>query len=242
MFRCSMPPRSRSNSIDDDKPCFHCFKCDHPRQTRCTNHGIITCTKCFRLNVFTNKCNCKSPKRRSPAQVLRIVGTTRLQKWYIDLELHDQNIPARINPCINRSRVNHQLANWWQSKRDESVYRDTNSLTLKTIRKGVSINIICDVVESDELIELGMDFMITTGYSFAIEGITINSEHSPILSSPFEKEYVYNLPTRGKDLRTYLQKRKFFLKKGRVVKSCLTSSNLTVTIRRRSQSSRRSSD
>lgn len=231
-----MPPNSRINNEEKNKPCFHCYRKGHSKHVSCVNHGIVSCTSCFRVNVFSNKCNCKHPKRKQPSQILRIVGNDKFHKWYTDLELHDQNIPARLNPFINRSRINHQLATWWNYKQNKPNAKHDEIITIKIIKKGVHLKLLCDVVDSKEYIELGMDYMIQSGYSFTMEGITINSGLSPVLSSPFEKEFVYNLPTIGDDLRNYLQTKKFFLKRGRIVTPCLNSSDIRITVRRRSQS------
>lgn len=241
MFIFSMPPKT--TCFDDDKPCFHCYRTGHSRITKCPHHGIISCTSCFKLNVFTNKCNCKSIKKPDPPQTLRIVAINDTQRWYLDLQLNDTIIPSMVNPCISRSRVNPALAAWWQSSKNDSVYRDTDTIIITTIRKGLLMEIPCDITDNqDEHIILGMEFMITAGYTLTMEGVSVHSKHSAKLSSPYETDYIYNSPSLGKDLRNFLQKRKFFMKKGRIVKPCLRSSNLTITVRRWSQSARRSSD
>lgn len=243
MFIFSMPPRDNLKRSGDNKPCFHCYRTGHLRNTKCPNTGLVSCTSCFKLNVFTNKCNCKNIKKPNTPQVLRIISNHGNQKWYLDLQLNDKIVPAFLNPGISRSRVNPTFANWWQSTRNESVYRDTDTIMLTTVRKGFLMKIPCEVIDAQrEFIILGMEFMTAAGYTLTMEGVSIHSKHSPVLSSPYETEYVFNLPSIGKDLRTYLQRRKFFLKKGRIVKPSLRSSDLTVTVRRWSQSSRDASE
>lgn len=233
-----MAPKQLSNHDGSSKPCFHCFKNDHSRKSKCPNYGVISCTSCFRLNVFTNKCNCKTRKQHQPLQVLRIIGNRNFQKWYIDLEVQNESIPARLNPCIARSRVSHEFADWLQSKTETSIYRDTNTITFKTIRKGSIIRIPCDVISSqEECVELGMEVMMALGYTLTMEGISINSSYSPMMSSPYETDFVYNHLPLGEDLRKYLNRKKFFLKRGRTVKPSLRPSAITVTVRRRSPSS-----
>lgn len=237
-----MAPKQLSNRNDDNKPCFHCFKSDHSQKSKCPNYGIISCTSCFRLNVFTNKCNCINRKRKQPQQVLRIIGNRNFQKWYIDLDVQNEIVPARLNPCIARSQVSSEFADWLQSKTETSIYRDTNTIMLKTVRKGSTIRIPCDVtVSQEECIQLGMEVMMALGYTFTMEGISINSNHSPVMSNPYETDFVYNQVPLGGDLRNYLNQKKFFLKRSRIVQPKLRSSAITVTIRRRSPSSRRSS-
>lgn len=231
-----MAPRRYPNS-PIRKPCFHCYKTGHQQTHKCTNKGVIACTSCFRLNTFSNKCNCKDLKRRQAPQVLRIVGDNNSHKWYLDLEIHHQIFPAIVNPTIVRSRVNHTFADWWQSIMRNSVYHDATTIILKTIRKGMSIRIPCEVINQHEHIELGMEFMIAVGYNLTMKNVSIDSQHSPILSSKFEADYVYNMPILGEDLRHYLIAKKHFLKRGRIMKTCLRTSGLTVTVSRRSKAS-----
>lgn len=238
----SMTPKQLSNYEEGNKPCFRCFKTDHSRTSKCPNKGIISCSSCFRLNVFTNYCNCKNKKRHEPPQVLRIVGNQNFHKWYTDLHVQNEIIPARLNPSIVRTRVSHKFADWLQSKSETSIYRDVSTIMLKTVRKGSIIRIPCDVIPSqEEYIELGMEVMMTLGYSLTLEGISIHSNNSPVMASPYETDYVYNNHPLGEDLRRYLNQTKFFLKRGRTIKTNLHSSTITVTIRRQNNPASRSS-
>ncbi|KAL5283868.1 hypothetical protein ACFFRR_006261 [Megaselia abdita] len=223
----------------EPKPCFHCYGTDHSTETKCTKNGIISCTKCFRLNVFTAKCNCQNPKRKTPLQVLRFIGKRSAPKIYVDLSLQDITVPALLNTSIDTSRVNPEFANWWQSISTDSVYRDVNSIVISTVRKGLQMKIECDVINNQEnYVELGTDFMTAAGFSLTLEGVSIHSKHSPVLSSPFLMEYVYNHRHRGQDLRAYLNHKKFFLQ-GRIRKPSFNlpeANKRTAIVRRRSQS------
>lgn len=232
-------------SREGTKPCFHCFKTGHPCDVKCTKDGIVSCTKCFRLNVFSSKCNCENTKKPHPAQVLRFVGSSEAPQIYLDIQLHDQVIPALLNPTLTKSKVNIPLSDWWQSVSEDSVYQeDTNTVVIRTKRKGMELTVPCEVVDSSEYIELGADFMTAVGYSITVEGTTITSGQSPVLSSPYDTEYVYNLRSRGSELRSYLNRKKFFMKKGRIIKPSLRTTSSTsrkVIIRRWSQSTKHSS-
>ena len=215
------------------KPCLTCYQSGH---TKCTRNSIRACSSCFRLNVLSKRCNCNHPKRRNPPQLLRIVGSRFCHQWYLDVEISDTIIPALVNPSIKRSRVNNTLATWWQSTQRDSVYHDTDTIIIKTRRQGNTMEIPCDVVYAqNEFIQLGMEFLIAIGYTFTLEGVSISSHHSPILSSPYETDYIYNHSPLGDDLRQYLNQKRFFLKRSRIINVNLNSSNLTVTIRRSSQ-------
>lgn len=225
------------------KPCFHCYKKGHPSDEKCTRHGLISCTNCFRLNVFTKQCNCRQHHKPSPPQVLRMVGNRRSPRWYVDLYFHEVAIPALLNTTISRCRVNAEFATWYQSHHENSIYQDADTIVIETKRKGILLQITCDVFNNQkEHIEVGTELMMVCKYQFTLENITIDSELSPVSSSPYETEYVYNLMPRGCDLRTYLNSKKCFLKLGRINKLRLKSSNdrtrvVTARRNRRSESS-----
>ncbi|KAL5293285.1 hypothetical protein ACFFRR_011824 [Megaselia abdita] len=224
--------------------CFHCYKPIHSTNTRCTENGIVSCTNCFRVNVFTKKCSCNFPNRPPPLHVLRFCGDSADPDWYVDLQIHDKVVPALLNPSIKRGRVNLEFATWWQSVVLDSVYRDADTIVIETVRKGQSFEIPCDVFESqEEHLQLGREFMLAVGYSFTLEGMTIHSKSSPVLSSPFETQYVYNIDSHGQDLREFLNTRKFFLKKGRINKLSLPCSNgsklRSIVVKRLNNESRR---
>lgn len=228
------------------KPCFHCYKLGHSTEKRCTKNGLVSCTNCFQLNVFSKLCNCKNPKKPQPPQVLRKVGNPFSPRWYIDFQLHGTIIPALINTTISRCQVNAEFATWYQSYQADSVYQDAHTILIELQRKGKWFQITCDVVETQkDYIEVGTEFMTVSNYTFTMENVTIDSENAPVSSSPYEREFVYNLPTRGRDLRAYLNSKKFFLKKGRIHKVRLsqgTETNRTVIIKRSRRSTSSDSD
>lgn len=226
------------NYKSQNKPCFYCYKTGHSTDVKCTSNGIIACRTCFKMNVFTKKCNCKHPKMPHPPQELRLIGKPTCPKIYLDLLIHDTVIPCLLNTSITRSRVNIKLANWLQSVSTDSIYHNLNTIFIKTSRKGFLLKIPCTISETQlEHIELGTEFMTAAGFVLTIEGASIESNKSPILSDPYEIEYVYNLENRGRDLRNYLTEKKFFLKKGRITRPTFsTYSNLIVTVKRQSDS------
>ena len=227
-----MPPRNGYHT-STEKPCFHCYQSGHSRTTKCTSNGIIACTSCFRLNVFSKKCTCKNLQNGSSQQVLRIVGNKTMHKWYLDITIFDIIMPARINPLIARSQVSQSFANWLQAN-NHQPHDDTTTIIIITRRQGRMMRIECDISSSqDEHIQLGMDFMIQIGYTFTMKGVSIVSNNTPVMSNKYETEYVYNLPSVGKDLRNYLNNKRFFLKKGRVIKPVLQYPGLRITIDQR---------
>lgn len=196
--------------------CFRCYKPRHSAE-RCTEDGIISCTNCFRLNVFTKKCTCKDPKKPQPLQVLRLCGPANDPELYMDLRINDQVIPALISLSIKRSRVNTSLANWLQSVSKNSIYKDVDTIIIETIRKGRLFKIPCDISDTQQdYLQSGREFLKAVGYKITIDGMTVNSDSSPILSKPCAVDYVYNDPYKGEDLREFLRKKRFFLKKGRI--------------------------
>lgn len=121
---------------------------------------------------------------------------------YIDLLLHHVIVRVLLNTSLDTSRVNPEFATWWQSTSTHSIYRDVNTITIETVRKGLLMRIHCYVIDSQEnFIELGTDFITTIGFFFTLEGVSIDSEHSPVLSSTYLFEYVCNVRNRGRDFK-----------------------------------------
>lgn len=188
-------------------------------------------------------------RKPEPCQVLRLVGKPKAPRWYTDLYIQDQIVPAMLNTSITRCRVSSKLAIWWKSLNPPKESTDPNIIFLEIQRKGRRIQMSCDVVsdlEAGSHIQLGTEIMTFLGYTFTMENISIKSKHSPVLTDPYEMEYVYNLPTLGGDLRNYLNNKRHFLKKARIVKKhCTTFKPKTkriVVLRRSSSSSSESSN
>lgn len=203
-----------------EKPCFHCYQLGHPPTEICPNEGIIACTKCFRLYVFSTGCNCLNKRRPDPPQVLRLIGKKKAPKWVTDVCINDRYFPALLNTSISRCRVTSMFATWFKSENSTQSETGDKILSIDIQRKGRRIRVSCDIVEElldDVHIHLGTELMTFLGYVFTMENISIKSNHSPILSTPFESEYVYNLPSVGEDLRKYLIRKRQFLKKGKPV-------------------------
>lgn len=207
-----------NEEITVDIICQNCFRLGHIDE-ECAEFRIQACTKCYRLNVTTSNCNCKNRKQNYPPQLLRLVGDHIGPLWYIDIKILDKIVNALINTSIKRCRINKQLALWLQSSSNESI--DSNcEIRVPIKRKGTTYVIRCQISESQtELLEVGTAFLKYFGYQFTFDGVTISSQQSFIASSSNEIEYAYNVPAIGKDLREYLNKKRKFLKKGRIMKS-----------------------
>lgn len=202
------------------KPCFHCYRLGHPPSELCPNDGLIACTKCFRLYVFSKGCNCVNKRLPDPPQVLRLIGKKKAPKWITDVCINDQLFPAMLNTGLTRCRVSTAFAKWWQDATESPADNDSNVISIEIKRKGRRIRVACDIVQDlgDQIhIHLGTELMTFLGYTFTMENITVKSNHSPVLSSPYESEYVYNLPSVGEDLRNYLSRKRHFLKRGKPI-------------------------
>lgn len=224
------------------KPCFHCYKLGHSSREACPNDGLIACTRCFRTYVFSNGCNCLDKRQPEPCQVLRLIGKPKAPRWFTDLKIRDQTFPAMLNSSISRCRVSSVFANWWNSLKPNKNAQDANMILLEIQRKGRCIRITCDVTadfEDDLHIQIGTELMTFLGYTLTMENISVKSNHSPVLSTPYEIEYVYNLPTVGVDLRDYLIRKRHFIKKRRTAtKHCVNfkPNKKRIVILRRSSS------
>lgn len=199
------------------KPCSHCYHLGHLSNEPCPNDGIVSCTKCFRAYVFSKGCNYLNRRLPYPPQALRLVGGKKSPAWITDVSINGQLLPAMLNTGIARCQVSAAFAQWWQII--NSINTNSNIISIEIKRKGRRIRVACDVVDSimeigeNIHIQFGRELMTFLGYSFTMEDITIKSNHSPILSSIYECEYIYNLPSIGEDLRTYLIRKRHFLKR-----------------------------
>lgn len=158
------------------KPCFRCYQLSHSTRERCPNNGLISCTRCFRANVFTNGCNCLDKKQPEPCQVLRFIGNPKSPRWFTDLKIHDQIVPAMINTSITRCRVSVTFAKWWNSYNSSNKTNDQTMILLAITRKERQIQIPCDVInnlEENIHIEIGTELMTFLKYTFTMENITI---------------------------------------------------------------------
>lgn len=198
--------------------CFNCFRLGHI-DDECSAVGVRACTNCYRVNVKTTECNCTNRKLPLPPQQLRFVGDHIGPFWYIDVKILDQVVHAKINTSIKRCRVSQALALYIQAGSKESI-DERIEIRVPIRRNGITYEIRCQVSEAQEdLLEVGTAFLKFFGFKFTFDGATLSSEHSHIASHPSELEYVYNIPTIGKDLREFLTQKRKFLRKGRVVKS-----------------------
>lgn len=137
------------------KPCFHCYHLGHSPNELCPNDGIIACTKCFRLYVFSKGCNCVNRHLPDPQQVLRLVGKKKAPKWFTDVCINDRLFPAMINTSISRCRVSATFAKWWQSEVISSLDENSTILSVEIKRRGRRIRVACDIVdELDESIHI----------------------------------------------------------------------------------------
>lgn len=198
--------------------CSHCFHRGHSNDECSNNFGIPACTKCYRLNVVTSQCNCHNKKLPSPPQVLRFVGDHIGPYMYLDVKILDKIVHALINTSIKRCKISYAFALWIQAGSDRRI-DDNAEIRVPIKRKGITYEIRCQTSESQiETMEVGTAFLKFFGYNFTFDGTTLSSAHSFIASHPNEIEYVYNVPSIGNDLREFLNQKRKFLKKGRIVK------------------------
>lgn len=219
--------------------CKDCLTRECTREGICPQGRIITSKCCHKLNVFTANCNCASRATR-PHQCIRLVGDPESPLWYVDLKIFNRSFPALVNTSIRKCRINYHMSMWLQAKSNGVIDEEVTEIIIPFRRYGRTIDVECEVFKPNtEVIEIGMLFLKTFGYKFTFERVTINSDNSPILSSPYEVEYAYNLSPRGRDLRNYLIEKKRFLKRGRIIKledwpPTPTSTRRVVVVRRSS--------
>lgn len=233
MLLISLLSMSRKRpSSEPRKPCFQCYNPDHASE-ECTSHGPISCSRCFRLNVLTESCNCQDRCEPPPSQVLRLAGKKIAPRWYVDLNVNNREFAALINPTIERGQVSLGFAKWLRSVSKNNSNSSSDTVTFEITRKELILEITCDVSEhqTDE-IHIGADLMMFLGYKFSMEDVSIDSNQSYIASSPYEVNYAYNLPGKAKDLRLYLQAKAIFLRQTRTIKDHYGTTSTSSPLRR----------
>lgn len=223
--------RKRPNT-ESRKPCFQCFERDHLAEDYTTS-GPISCSRCFRLNVHTETCNCQDRCQPPPSQVLRLAGKKIAPRWYVDLNIFDREFAALINPTIERGRVSLNFANWLRSVSPYNIRSNANTVTIEITRRTLILEVTCDISETQEdEIHIGADLMMFLGYKFTMQDVSIDSTQSYIASTPYEINYSYNLPGKAEDLRLYLQAKAVFLKQARTTKEHYGVSTTASPLRR----------
>ena len=92
--------------------CLNCFRSGHHRQDPCTNPGIIACSRCFLVNVFSKTCNCHDRLKPKPPQALRLAGASNAPLMFMDLQIHGRNYEVLINTSLTESRIGNNVLKW----------------------------------------------------------------------------------------------------------------------------------
>lgn len=190
--------------------CFNCYRQGHNRFEKCPNPFIIACSKCFQINVFTNRCQCQNPDSKFPGQTLRLAGNKKAPKIYIDIEICGFMFHALYNSSISTTRINHDLASWLFDLTElvcDDVDRNVNKVQVPIARRGRQMNLECRIVKYQERpIELGQDYVYHQGFTFKFDDLTIRSRNSPVSTFPDEINFLYNIPELGASLRHFVKK------------------------------------
>lgn len=200
--------------------CFNCYRRGHLRYDRCPNPGIIACSRCFQLNVFTRTCNCENPNYPFPGQTIRLAGRKKSPLIYIDVKICGFIFHALYNSTISTSRIDYHLANWLfdlQELTHDNVDRDVKRMVVPIQRRARTRNLECKIVKYlPRSIELGQDYIFEDGFTFIFDDLTLN-HRSPVLDYPDQIDYVYNQKEIGEDLRKFLKKYHGDIKKPKLV-------------------------
>lgn len=199
-------------------PCIICFQ-SHALDHSCKHIKVVACKSCYKMNVHTSQCNCTRRNQKEPPQTIRLVGESNGPRWYFDVTIYEKSFPALINSTIIRNSINYNMSVWIQANSYATINTDLTEISVAFNIKGALVSMMCDIRKYQvENIELGSEFLKYIGYKFVFDGVTIDSKKSVIVSNPYEIDYVYNLPSIGKDLRHYLNLKRSFLRKGRITK------------------------
>lgn len=193
----------RYDFIEEDL-CLNCYHTGHHRQS-CPNQGIIACSICFLANVFTKGCNCKNPQHPKSRQTLRFVEDHIM---FVDVEIHGREFPALINPSSKITKIGNTVLNWLFERGYSSREEHPSYLTIPIITHGQPIKLKCKVQSFLEAsLELGTDFLARQGFKFQLGNIQLDSRRSPIMKTPNEYEYLYNMKPWGEYLNRYLERK-----------------------------------
>lgn len=188
--------------------CLNCYRTGHRRQDPCPNQGIVSCSKCFLTNVFSKTCNCHYPQKPRPPQALRLVGDSGAPRIFIDLEIHGRYFEALINTASTETQIGNTVLKWllelgYSSHQDHPKY-----IRVPIKNNGHPVEINCKVQRYLEYpLEIGMDYICQSGFSFQMGTIKVTSKHSPIMRNPNHYDYLYNLQPHGMALKRYLERK-----------------------------------
>lgn len=202
--------RNRRNQIS--RPCLRCFQMGHSHKTCCTtginSEAKIACGRCFRMNFFTVDCPCDSKNQNrhfTDGMTLRL-SNGNLPRIYIDVLFGDSTFAALINTGIVLSRINYNALEIINSQRradnlPEIQYPSIVNHTIRRRQKEFSLSFeICP--DQAEMIVLGMNFLLKSGFSLTVDSVQIN-HRSPSTSSPDTVDFLYN-HQQGTNIRRWL--------------------------------------
>lgn len=194
---------NRYDFVEEDL-CLNCYRTGHHRQS-CSHQGIIACSICFMANVFTKGCNCKDPQKPKSRQTLRFVEDHIM---FVDVEIHGREFAALINPSSKITKIGNQVLVWLFERGYSSREEHPSHLTIPIITHGQPIELTCKVQRFLETsLELGTDFLVRQGFKFQLGNIQLDSRRSPIMKTPNDYEYLYNMKPWGESLNRYLERK-----------------------------------
>lgn len=116
--------------------CKRCFQHGHNSQ-HCSKDPAIACALCYRLNFFTVNC-CNAPIQDDDMyhQSLRFSHEGVTNHLFIDVEVAERNVVAKISPGLQRSIISPEL---WSFIRTQTENLKSNIIDDRTVSVLVKI-------------------------------------------------------------------------------------------------------
>lgn len=203
--------RKRRNNFPE-KLCIRCFSLGHLREDGCgNNEPQIACSKCYRMNLFSQNCVCSNIIRTNAQKGMTLrLSDESCPRPYIDVIFGGKVIPALINTSSYKSSINLEaldLINAERRKAELSEFSYPGTLEYTICRRNRYLKLLFTISNNQpQLLKLGMQFLMKSGFSMTVDRVTI-SHKSAVTTSPLTIDFLYNRP-QGFQLRKYVKKRK----------------------------------
>lgn len=164
-----------SNSII----CLRCFQYDHHRKD-CTNHPVVSCSKCYSLNFLTrNCCELKFKPDDEYFQSFRMIGEEHTQ-YFTDIPIGNKMVSALIDTNRSTTEIDWAVFNKlyteksWRSF-DYKFYALGYVTCVLNVPKPHKSQLRCDValLKNDLKIILGIDFLSQRHVVLKLDGTTL---------------------------------------------------------------------
>lgn len=163
---------------------------------------------------------------------MRLVGDRRAPLIYIDVKIFQRPFNAMINTSLQNTSVNRNVIEWICSSQNQVISPGITEIEVPFKMDGVITFVECEInYDQKEDIELGTHFLQYHGFKISFNEAVVSSE-SPIVPTKSGIRYLYNSTEHGAELKQYLRRQKFFLRRDKCNESEDHNNNRIVIIRK----------